>query len=316
MRYHIVLNASEEDFIRHREEMQGFVEQNLQGIEEGETVFIQYNDKNQENLKEQSVTSSARILQTDYYEPQAIERGLNQILKEDDICLFSGNCEGAELAVRCGARQGGSSMQNVLGVFRENHQLYGTRMVYSNHLAGKFLLKHGPFCLSIAKGGLQSHKKSGSVKMLPPVNVASQKFLYPRGEREFQQREQKNGIDQSRFLVIGGRGLGNKDAVRNLEDCAWKIGADFGVSRPVAMNAWAPMEQMVGVSGNMCHPDLCITAGVSGAAAFYAGIEKSKCIVAVNIDEHAAIMKRADIIVVDDYKAIMNELAQLMKTRK
>ena len=85
------------------------------------------------------------------------------------------------------------------------------------------------------------------------------------------------------------------------------------VSRPAAMNAWKPMNRLIGVSGAMVGPEVCITAGVSGAAAFYAGIEKSKFIVAINTDEKAPIMKMADVAIVDDFLPIMEELNNICK---
>lgn len=86
-----------------------------------------------------------------------------------------------------------------------------------------------------------------------------------------------------------------------------------GVSRPAAMNAWMPMNHLVGVSGAMASPQICITAGVSGAAAFYAGIEKSKFIAAINTDEHAPIMKNADVVIVEDFKPFITALNQILE---
>ena len=77
------------------------------------------------------------------------------------------------------------------------------------------------------------------------------------------------------------------------------------------MNAWAPMNRLIGVSGAMLQPDICITAGVSGAAAFYAGIEKSKFIVAINTDGQAPIMKKADVAVADDFVPVIKALREM-----
>jgi electron transfer flavoprotein alpha subunit len=90
-------------------------------------------------------------------------------------------------------------------------------------------------------------------------------------------------------------------------------GGEVGVSRPAAMNAWAPMERLIGVSGAMVAPEICITAGVSGAAAFYSGIEKSRFIVAVNTDEKAPIMKKADVAIVDDFVPVLEALGKKLE---
>jgi electron transfer flavoprotein alpha subunit len=63
----------------------------------------------------------------------------------------------------------------------------------------------------------------------------------------------------------------------------------------------------------MAKPDVCIVAAASGAAAFYAGIEKSRYIVAINKDIRAPIVRISDVVIIDDYKAVMDELAKIMR---
>ena len=98
-----------------------------------------------------------------------------------------------------------------------------------------------------------------------------------------------------------------------LKKMARAMGAEFGISRPVALNAWEGMQRLIGVSGTIARPEICIAAGVSGAAAFYAGIEKSKLIIAINHDPHARIVQASDAAVIDDWKAVMEELLKLLK---
>jgi electron transfer flavoprotein alpha subunit len=90
------------------------------------------------------------------------------------------------------------------------------------------------------------------------------------------------------------------------------MGAAFGVSRPVAMNAWAPLDRLVGVSGMRAAPGLCIVVGASGAPAFYWGIEKAAFIAAIDTDEHAPIVRNADVAILDDGVAVIEELAQII----
>ena len=86
----------------------------------------------------------------------------------------------------------------------------------------------------------------------------------------------------------------------------------FGVTRPVAMNGWALIDEIVGVSGHIYSPEVCITIGVSGSAAFYAGIEKSGFIASVNHDECAPIIGMSDVFVIDDYENILERLFQVL----
>ncbi len=117
-------------------------------------------------------------------------------------------------------------------------------------------------------------------------------------------------------MVVAGYGAGSRDGVERIALAARRMGAAFGVTRPVAMNAWAPMDRLVGVSGARVAPVVCVVAGASGAAALHWGIEKAAFIVAINLDEQAAIMGNADVAVVDDGVATVEALAEVVAEGK
>ena len=52
--------------------------------------------------------------------------------------------------------------------------------------------------------------------------------------------------------------------------------------------------------------------GASGAPAFFWGIEKAGFIVAINPDAQAPIVRNADVAVLDDGVAIIEELARIV----
>ena len=105
--------------------------------------------------------------------------------------------------------------------------------------------------------------------------------------------------------------MGSKETSDKIAESAKKLGAEFGVSRPAAMNAWAPMNRLVGVSGAMIHPEVCVAAGVSGAAALYEGIRRSEFIISVNEDENAPINRKSDVAVIGDAEEILTALADI-----
>jgi len=109
---------------------------------------------------------------------------------------------------------------------------------------------------------------------------------------------------------------GDHVGTARVEAAARRMGAAFGVTRPVAMNAWAPMDRLIGVSGTRSAPALCIVAGASGAPALYWGIEKAALIVAIDVDEQAPIVNNADAAVIDDSVAVIEELAEVVATAR
>jgi len=120
-------------------------------------------------------------------------------------------------------------------------------------------------------------------------------------------RVTSEGLDKEKIIVAVGNVVRNKEDMERVESLSKIIKGAIGISRPVALSGIAPMEKLIGVSGTITSPSLCIALGVSGAPAFFAGIEKSEIILAVNTDEKAPIFKQCDYGIIGDYKSFVEE---------
>lgn len=294
--YHLVMNACFENREKQMQELNGFAERFLDvaGVQakRGETY----------------------IFQGETYTPEAALAQLETVLKPEDLYVFGSDENSAGMAVRAAVREGGSSVTDIHGAEINCHgpaiSIAVKKMVYANHMEAVFVMERGPYCVSLAKGmekKQMNERELSNAKILPcglSEHVTEQKFI-PQKVQE--------GLQEAEVIVAAGRGVGKKENIKVLEKAAEKLGGEVGVTRPAAMNAWEPMEKLVGVSGAMVSPKICIAAGISGAAAFYAGIEKAKYIVAINKDEHAPIMKMADVAVADDFVPVMETLNQLLE---
>ncbi len=79
-------------------------------------------------------------------------------------------------------------------------------------------------------------------------------------------------------------------------------------SRARVMNGGVDAEKVIGISGHLLAPEVCIVVGASGAAALMAGVRNSKFVVAINHDASAAVFSQADVGVVDDWKVVLEAL--------
>ncbi|MEG1436307.1 MAG: FAD-binding protein, partial [Oscillospiraceae bacterium] len=102
------------------------------------------------------------------------------------------------------------------------------------------------------------------------------------------------------------------DKVREL---AKKIGAGFGLTRPVALNGWGSTSEIIGQSGKIISPSICLALGTAGAGAFLVGIEGAKKIIAVNTDSNALIFKNADIGIKMDAIKFVDAMIQVLESR-
>jgi electron transfer flavoprotein alpha subunit len=142
---------------------------------------------------------------------------------------------------------------------------------------------------------------------LPPSRVRQVEY-----ERAAQR---EHTIENARVIVCGGRGMGNKNHFRKLDELAKLLGGDIGATRPVVYAGWAGHDALVGQAGKHIKPELLISFGISGAIQHTAGLGEARFIVAVNKNPQAAMMKMADVAIVADAPDLLATLIKELKKR-
>ena len=317
MNYIAVLNGCAPNVQGQADELAAFIEANLGAAARGRCIIFYSKPEQKEELAALSPAASLLLARVERYQPEVCLAALTRLAQDDPVplYLFSGDCSGSELAVRLAYRLGGSSLTAVQKLEAAADPPLCFKAAYSGYLQAKLALRRKPYCLSIARGGAAPHRRAVKLRQTAELDLRGA----PEGAftrvLEFTEAE-SGGLEQAPFIMVAGRGVGSREKVEKFRKAAAELGAAFGVSRPVAMNAWAPLSALIGASGAIVRPRLCIAAGVSGAAAFYAGIEKSEHIVALNTDEFAPLVESADVAVIDDYEAVLEELLRLVRQER
>ncbi len=250
--------------------------------------------------------------------------------KPVDLMVFGSDGLGRELATRMAYRLGGASCTQVETCEFRSSRLQVSKPAYTHTLTADFELGSKPWCLSVAK---TADNPARTIKIDRTIlESLDQDTESPyRGEEPMDPdpigttwstdvvitpEVSESGLSHAERVLAVGQGVNSRENMEILENIADTLGAHLGASRPVVMNAWAGMDRLIGVSGLILSPRLCIAAGVSGAGAFTAGIQNSGFIAAINTDGSAPVFKLAHAGIVDDMFAVLPALQKLIAERK
>jgi electron transfer flavoprotein alpha subunit len=280
--------------------LSGFVCQGLAGDPPAETLVFYQDERDKDRLVELSPTRDVRLIRTTARRPDRMIEILAALAhdKSFSLFLFARGPQMTEAATRLACRTGGAVMTEALSI-----EATGERFTRPWFVTIDDARKDGRSLASL------DHRVVSDTDEREGTSAS------PFEDLEIVDLPASGDLAECRFLVVAGAGAGSRQGVERIAAAARRMGAAFGTTRPVAMNAWAPMDRLVGVSGARTAPAVCIVVGASGAPALHWAIERAAFIAAVNLDEQAPIVGNADAVILDDGVTILEELAKVVSAR-
>ena len=219
---------------------------------------------------------------------------------------YIGRDLGPSIAVRC--QTGLTADCTKLEIDPEDHKLLQTRPAFGGNLMATIICEnHRPQMATVRPGIMEKaeYTREAHAEIID-LNVSFEGVeLREKVLKLVKSMREVVSLTDARVIVSGGRGLGNAEGFELVKKLADRLGGVVGASRAAVDAGWIPNNHQVGQTGTTVRPDLYIACGISGAIQHMAGMQESKCIVAINKNENAPIFEIADYGIVGDlYKVI------------
>lgn len=242
---------------------------------------------------------------------------LSEIVMEQkpDIILLANTTLAKDIAPRIAGRMDLGFVSDVIGINKTDGKVIYTRPAY-----GGTILEHievDAAAVVIVRNGTFSKPEAGSnagvteKKIEIPASVIKAKIL-----DSIKDICETVNLEEAQVIVSGGRGMGNAENFKLVEELARVLGGVVGATRPAIEDGWICRTHQVGQSGKIVAPKLYIACGISGATQHTSGMTGAKYIVAINKDEEAPIFEIADISIIGNVNEILPIMIEEMKKVK
>ncbi len=241
---------------------------------------------------------------------------------EPNAVLISGTNDGRDLGGRLSAALQVGLVADCIDVHydsKENETLTWIRPAYTGKLFVKIVTTTFPQLGTVAQGifarPASDANRTGEV-ITEEVALGDAKATQKvTGFTEVPPTAAQLTLD-SDFVIGCGRGVGDEEGMKKVQEFAAKVGAGFGVTKPLVDKAWVGHELQIGITGKKIAPKVYIALGISGAIQHKLGIQDAEYIIAVNKDPDAPIFKFAHYGIVGDLFEALPVLEEELKKLK
>ena len=228
--------------------------------------------------------------------------------------LLGSTQEGKEIAGRLAVKLDNGLLTDAVEVAADGT---ATQVVFAGSTIVKSKVTRGLPIVTIRPNSVTPEPSAASpqVEQLS-VAVSDTDKLARVSERVAEQKGSRPELTEASIVVSGGRGVGNADNFKLVEETADLLGGAVGASRAAVDSGYYPHQYQVGQTGKTVSPQLYVALGISGAIQHRAGMQTSKTIVAVNKDAEAPIFELADFGVVGDLFKVVPQANEEIRKRK
>lgn len=234
-------------------------------------------------------------------------------LSAADVVLVANDNFNREIAARLAVRLDGAVITDATDVSADlvvtKDELAGSYSAQAKATSGTLFVTMKPNSIEDAPG--EQDKQLDVLALELPGAAAPQIRVVATEAKAVSDRPK---LTEARVVVAGGRGV-NGD-FGPVEDLADALSGAVGASRAATDAGWISHDAQIGQTGVTVSPQLFISAGISGAIQQKAGMQTSKCIIAINKDVDAPVFEIADFGIVGDLSKVLPQAAEEIRRRQ
>jgi electron transfer flavoprotein alpha subunit len=246
---------------------------------------------------------------------------LQQVLATSgaDTLLFASSNHVKDVAARLAIREDAGVITDVTDLEVTDGRIHATKEVFGGDTITRCKVADGKKqFLGVGANAFPAEESGGGTPELVAIEVELSEAA--RASKvvsvEKQASADRPDIGEAAIVVSGGRGLGNEDGFRLIEELADVLGAGVGASRAATDAGWYPHRYQIGQTGRTISPMLYLGSGISGAIQHRAGMQTAQHVVAINKDAEAPIFQIADFGIVGDLYQVVPKLIEELEQRK
>ncbi|WP_459478179.1 electron transfer flavoprotein subunit alpha/FixB family protein [Clostridium saccharoperbutylacetonicum] len=242
---------------------------------------------------------------------------LSEIVKEEnpEVVLLANTQLAKDLAPRVAGRLNLGCVSDVTGINKTDGKVIYTRPAY-----GGTVLEHievdGTAIVTVRNGSFAKPESTSNATVTEKKVEISADTIKAKIVDTIKEISESVNLEEAEVIVSGGRGMGNAENFKLVEELAQVVGGVVGATRPAIENGWISRAHQVGQSGKIVAPKLYIACGISGATQHTSGMTGSNYIVAINKDEEAPIFEIANLSIVGNVTEILPIMIEEMKKAK
>lgn len=237
-----------------------------------------------------------------------------------EIFLVGATSIGRDLAPRLAGRLGTGLTADCTGLdVDEKGHLMQTRPAFGGNIIATIATpEHRPQMASVRARVMDAKpfEEGRSGKCVTVEYEPQEKDLRVTVNQVLQMAKSTKKIEDANILVAAGRGIGDADGLKLIQQLAKVLGGEVAASRDIVDAGWIEHEYQVGQTGKTVRPSLYIACGISGAVQHTAGMKNADYILAINTNPDADIFKVADYGIVGDLYQVIPEMIAAIKESK